>query len=60
MGRQIKQNVFLFFFFKHSWFPKKNTVGKYVLTYKRRNINQFTRVYQLEFIYECFQTKEEI
>ena len=33
MGRQIKQNVFLFvcFFKKNSLAPKMNTVGKYVL-----------------------------
>ena len=31
MGRQIKRNMFLFFYSKHSWSPKINTAGKYVL-----------------------------
>ena len=28
--------------------------------YKKRNINRFPRVYQLEFIHKSFQTKEDI
>ena len=31
IGRQIKQNVVLFFFSKHLWSRKMNTVDKYVL-----------------------------
>ena len=34
VGKQIKRNAFVFFFDKHSWAPKINPIGKYVLIKK--------------------------
>ena len=54
MGRQIKQNAFLFFSSKHFWSPKINTVGK--CSYKRTNtefnLNSFTNVFKQKKRYD--------
>ena len=61
IGRQIRRKVILFFFPKHSWSSKINTVGKYVLIKEEiqigslvyTNLNSFTNVFKQEKRYDA-------